>query len=423
MPVTEALLKHPSFSNDSIMEDLIRSGFGLQSYVTETGEEIWTENGVQYRPFPYKEPKDSKYYNSEFEAYIPFNETTFFEGRPAHQSFRNGTKKIILWWQHKVGQASIDGLKTLKGCPEFPCVIGSDRKYTDVSSALLVDAQFVNNEPPPTRREDQVFVHYHVEAPSDNVYWWYGNLYEKYETWNTAFNWTMSFRRDSDIRTYYGLVRKRKHIREKNYTSILASKTRLVAWFVSNCNTNSKREEYVAELQRYLDVDVYGKCGPFRCPRQNDSNCRDKIRKIYKFYIAFENNLCKDYITEKLYKFFDSDFIVIARGSNFYSSNLPSETFINTADFKSPEELAKRILYLDSHDEAYIAMLKEKDKYFSIYEDYPLYRIDPVFLEYRYEAVPMCQLCQRVWNLEKYAKTVPDILAWFENEYYKCQKN
>ncbi|XP_059156159.1 alpha-(1,3)-fucosyltransferase fut-1-like [Physella acuta] len=230
----------------------------------------------------------------------------------------------------------------------------------------------------------------------------------------------MSFRRDSDIRTYYGLIRKRKHVKEKNYTAILAAKTSKVAWLVSNCRSASKREDYINELKRFVTVDVWGGCGSFNCPRGDDKHCLDEIRKKYKFYLGFESNFCKDYVTEKLYRFFGSDFIVIARGSDLYSSILPSETFLNAADFKSPEELAKRILYLDSHDDEYIAMLKEKDKYFSIYEDYPLYRANPVFMEYRYEAVAFCQLCQRMWNLEKYAKTIPDMLEWFNVKDYKC---
>ncbi len=44
----------------------------------------------------------------------------------------------------------------------------------------------------------------------------------------------------------------------------LPKSRKLVAWFVGNCKTQSKRELYVKELQKYIDVDVYGNCGPLR---------------------------------------------------------------------------------------------------------------------------------------------------------------
>ncbi len=36
-----------------------------------------------------------------------------------------------------------------------------------------------------------------------------------------------------------------------------------VAWVVSHCSTFSKREEYVYELQKHIDVDVFGNCGSY----------------------------------------------------------------------------------------------------------------------------------------------------------------
>ena len=32
----------------------------------------------------------------------------------------------------------------------------------------------------------------------------------------------------------------------------------MATWFVSNCNSKSKRNELVKELQKHINVDVYG---------------------------------------------------------------------------------------------------------------------------------------------------------------------
>ncbi|KAI8783693.1 alpha-(1,3)-fucosyltransferase 5 [Biomphalaria glabrata] len=410
-PLTKALTAF----NDSISEYILRSGLGLESYTTEEKEDIWTENGIQYRPFPYLEKADNPFYTSEFEAYVPFDRSLFFERDEDKASRDVQQKKIILWWQHKIAQAPIDGLQPLRACPDFPCVVTSDRNYTATSSAMLINAQFVNGESPPKRRADQVLIHYQIEAPID--YWFYGDLFATDNGWNGIFNWTMSYRMDADITTYHGVVRRRRAVRRRDYREILAKKTGVVAWMVSNCETSSRRENYIAELQKYLQVDVYGKCGKHTCPRICDRQCLQDINEKYKFYIGFESSLCRDYITEKLYRYFNTDMIVIARGHDTYSRLLPSEIFINTANFKSPKELAEMILYLDSHDEDYIAMLKEKDKYVSVYEDYPL---NNSFLEYRYEAVPMCEVCRRLWNLKNYAKVYHDMSAWFYKKEYQC---
>lgn len=61
---------------------------------------------------------------------------------------------------------------------------------------------------------------------------------------------------------------------------------------------------YVRELQKYVSVDVYGSCGPLKCGQTFlDTHCYQQVlAPNYKFYLAFENSLCQDYITEKVRK-------------------------------------------------------------------------------------------------------------------------
>ena len=78
-------------------------------------------------------------------------------------------------------------------------------------------------------------------------------------------------------------------------------KSNLVFWAVSHCNTASQRELYVKKLQNYLSVDIYGKWGNLQCPEEG-IDCFIHLAKSYKFYLAFENSLCSEYITEKFWR-------------------------------------------------------------------------------------------------------------------------
>lgn len=80
----------------------------------------------------------------------------------------------------------------------------------------------------------------------------------------------------------------------------LANKTGTpVSWMVSHCETESRREDYVRELREHIQVDVYGGCGNLSCPRSDqwisNPECYELLGQKYKFYLSFENTLCKDY--------------------------------------------------------------------------------------------------------------------------------
>ncbi|XP_059139011.1 alpha-(1,3)-fucosyltransferase C-like [Physella acuta] len=398
----------------SIIAQVIRSGSSIQRRVTKEGVEEWMENGVIFRqPVPTKstDPYPSPYV-PELEPFVPFNSSTFFEDQREARAVI-GKKKIILWYIPTRYWPKMDSLNPLRFCPDFPCVITTNKTFAEQSAAMVFPGELLRT-PPPNRRPEQVFIFSNHEPPNEQ--WWAQSaIKDKSIGWNTVFNWTMTYRMDSDVTSLYGILRRRFKPITRDYKSILAKKTRKAAVLVSNCKTSGKREKYIAELQKYISVDVYGKCGNFSCPRSDDDKCFQNIDTNYKFYLSFESSICEDYITEKFFRYTSTNTILVVRASNEYSRHAPPEVFINTADYASPKELADKLLYLDQHDSEYISFLQEKDKYVGIYEDYPIREEDGRirYMHYHYEGVAFCQVCQRLWNLQSYSKTVPDVKEWF----------
>jgi hypothetical protein len=72
---------------------------------------------------------------------------------------------------------------------------------------------------------------------------------------------------------------------------------------------------------------------------------------IYKYYLAFENSICEDYVTEKLFRLYNTNFniIPVVRGALNVKELLPPNTFISTLDYKSYSEVSWRYARFTRH--------------------------------------------------------------------------
>ncbi len=113
----------------------------------------------------------------------------------------------------------------------------------------------------------------------------------------------------------------------------------MVSWFASHCPTHSQQEDYVKELANFVQVDIYGKCGTMECLPRISQRC-ESLLDDYKFYLAAENSLCPDYVSEKFYRALTNDLVPIVYGVADYTDYAPPHSFINMADFASPKDLA-----------------------------------------------------------------------------------
>lgn len=76
----------------------------------------------------------------------------------------------------------------------------------------------------------------------------------------------------------------------------------------------------------------------------------------YKFYLAFENVNCKEYITEEFYKnalSYNILPIVMGARPQDYKQNAPLHSYIHVEDFKSAMNLAQYLNELDEDDSMY----------------------------------------------------------------------
>ncbi|KAK2157522.1 hypothetical protein LSH36_189g00032 [Paralvinella palmiformis] len=114
---------------------------------------------------------------------------------------------------------------------------------------------------PMVRYPHQYYGHFIHEAPNNRPK---RTFLDKYEG---QINLTINFRHDADVfAPYQSFFRRPVSIPYKPHAP-LAAKKKMAVWPVSHCKTLSQREDYVKELSKYIGVDIFGGCGPYKCPR------------------------------------------------------------------------------------------------------------------------------------------------------------
>jgi len=138
--------------------------------------------------------------------------------------------------------------------------------------------------------------------------------------------------------------------------------------FFYGCDTPSMRDQYVSELMKFIPVDSYGTClnnKELPSDIQGSENFESEIflrfLAQYKFVIAFENAICDDYVTEKLWRTLAIGSIPIYMGAPNVQSLLPNDkSAVLVQDYASPAELAAHIKKINSNDSEYGSYLQHK---------------------------------------------------------------
>lgn len=184
------------------------------------------------------------------------------------------------------------------------------------------------------------------------------------------FDWSMTYRTDSDVPVPYGRTIRRKTVLPTVADRVVnAEKKKLVAILGSNCSSKNRRWSYVRELKHSLgdDLDIYGHClggNTTACPGHFDRDC--PALSSYKFYLAFENSNCREYLTEKIYwNAYEKRAVPIVMGSPDRDCRrlLPPRSYVHVEDFPRPADLADYLRYLDDNDDAYELYHEWRSKY------------------------------------------------------------
>jgi hypothetical protein len=177
------------------------------------------------------------------------------------------------------------------------------------------------------------------------------------------FDWTMTYRRDSDVPVLYLNSSVASELRQAPRPKEPGS---LVAFFAKNRADHCGRGRYVAELMKHIEVHSYG---PFlrNRPLPDDCGRETKLSTIarYKFTLAFENSVSHDYVTEKIFDALVAGSVPIYRGASNFDEFMPGERcLIRADDFEDPAELAAYLHRLDADEKTYQEYLAWKQRPF-----------------------------------------------------------
>ena len=235
--------------------------------------------------------------------------------------------------------------KHLNGCPELKsrCVYTADRsQYRDADVLLfhMRDSFQLPRHRPPFQK----WVLALKESPM--------HTYVNFDKHRWLFNITMTYKRSSDVPWEYGhcYAKNEMEVHTNNpERNLAAGKKHLIGWFVTNCGAHSRRQRYVHELMKHINVHKYGCGDKYSCPKSKKNLCDKMLNTSYKFYLSFENSLCEDYVTEKTFRILALNVVPVVLGHSNYSDMLPPHSFIDVRDYESPKELADYLTMLSKN--------------------------------------------------------------------------
>ncbi|XP_050085579.1 LOW QUALITY PROTEIN: alpha-(1,3)-fucosyltransferase C [Anopheles aquasalis] len=302
-----------------------------------------------------------------------------------------------------------------KRCPVINCVLTSDhglvKPITEYDALVYHVASPWNVDPPSIREARQIYIAAIQESPAHTKH------LLRLDT--DYFNWTMTYRLDSDIVFNYRSIVDLESgemvspavkpiwrygfdaYKNASLVELVSQKRSMAVQFVSHCGAISRRDQLVRSLQSArLTVDVYGACGNHKCAR-NNPECEKMLDTVYWFYLSFENSLCVDYVTEKLFNALEHNIVPVVYGGADYTRFAPPGSYIDVQDYASVADLVDYLLYLVDNPQEYV-------KYFWWKEHYALDDFSSVW----------CRLCEKLHSVStrEAVQYYRDVKSWWYDD-------
>lgn len=274
---------------------------------------------------------------------------------------------VLVWWTPFTGNTG-----SFLDCGEARCFVTQDRHFQyhpKFQMFLFYGSNVDIFDLPLPKKRHVLWSLLHEESPK-NV------PFLSHKKGISLFNYTATFSRFSDVPLTLQYLTDIESITGHHYTVPVNKKNYLleqlspILYVQSDCDTPLDRDKYVQKLMEYIPIDSYGTCLhnkelPAKLTNPMESfNSEDFLHFVaqYKFTIAFENAVCNDYITEKLWRPVIVGSVPIYLGSPTVEDWLPNQnSAILVSNFSSPKELAAYILEINYDDEKYSAFLSHKE--------------------------------------------------------------
>ncbi|CAG2225227.1 unnamed protein product [Mytilus edulis] len=210
---------------------------------------------------------------------------------------------------------------------------------------------------------------------------------------NGMFNWTISYRNYSTILgAYGGYVPKSMNTPTPPLVS-LKNKNKTMYASISNCHDAGRRFKLIKEIMKYIDVELFGRCGDRKCTNFGGPCHPKEILNLYKFRLAFENSNCRHYVTEKYWSTLaESDTIPIVNWTVIPNS------YINFFDFKNISDFVNYIEKVGANETFFQQYFEWKKKY-----------------ELGKSVSDYCKLCEKLHKPYQ-SQVYTDLGGWFKED-------
>ncbi|XP_078082794.1 alpha-(1,3)-fucosyltransferase 7 [Mustelus asterias] len=271
------------------------------------------------------------------------------------------------------------------------CILTRNRSMFDGADVVVFHHRELQTNrsslPQQTRPPNQKWLWVSMESPTNT---------KRIHQYNGCFNWTMTYKADSDIFLPYGALK--KNDQPSNFS--IPKKSGLLTWVVSNYRRTSLRAKVHANLSKHIDIQMYGRAAGTFLPSER---LLPTISR-YAFYLAFENSIHKDYITEKIWRnafIAGSVPVVLGPPRENYERFVPPDSFIHVNDFASTEELASFLTALSTNRTRY-------EQYFNWRKTYTV-KISTEWTE------RLCNICTKFHELPQ-QKIYHNLHSWFHQQ-------